>query len=74
MSANVYVLLIMTYYMCVCACVVFHALLLIHVSHIHVLIILLTNRVHPTRDNPALAPLRGIVADMVVEAIVDDPR
>ena len=37
-------------------------------------IILLTNRVHPTRDNPALAPLRGIVADMVVEAIVDDPR
>ncbi len=37
-------------------------------------IILLTNRVHPTRDNQALAPLRGIVADMVVAAIVDDTR
>lgn len=34
-------------------------------------IILLTNRVHPTRENRALLPLRGIVADMVVEAIVD---
>ncbi len=36
-------------------------------------IILLTNRVHPTRDNQALIPLRGVVADMVVESIVDDP-
>ncbi len=37
-------------------------------------IILLTNRVHPTRDNHALLPLRGIVADMVVDAITDEPR
>ncbi len=37
-------------------------------------IILLTNRVHPTRDNQALLPLRGIVADMVVDAITDEPR
>ncbi len=37
-------------------------------------IILLTNRVHPTRDNRALLPLRGIVADMVVDAITDEPR
>ena len=35
-------------------------------------IILLTNRVHPTRDNRALLPLRGIVADMVIEALTDD--
>jgi CubicO group peptidase (beta-lactamase class C family) len=35
-------------------------------------IILLTNRVHPTRGNRALLPLRGIVADMVVGAIIDE--
>ena len=35
-------------------------------------IILLTNRVHPTRENRALLPLRGVVADMVVSAIIDD--
>jgi CubicO group peptidase (beta-lactamase class C family) len=35
-------------------------------------IILLTNRVHPTRDNRALLPIRGIVADMVVGAVTDD--
>jgi CubicO group peptidase (beta-lactamase class C family) len=35
-------------------------------------IILLTNRVHPTRENRALLPLRGIVADMVVGAIFDE--
>ena len=34
-------------------------------------IILLTNRVHPTRDNRALLPIRGIVADMVVTAVTD---
>jgi CubicO group peptidase (beta-lactamase class C family) len=32
-------------------------------------IILLTNRVHPTRENRALLPLRGVVADMVVQAL-----
>ena len=37
-------------------------------------IILLTNRVHPTRENRALLPLRGVVADMVVAAIADGPR
>ena len=37
-------------------------------------IILLTNRVHPTRENQALLPLRGVVADMVVAAIADKPR
>jgi CubicO group peptidase (beta-lactamase class C family) len=37
-------------------------------------IILLTNRVHPTRENRALLPIRGIVADMVVAAVVpSDP-
>jgi CubicO group peptidase (beta-lactamase class C family) len=34
-------------------------------------IILLTNRVHPTRDNRTLLPLRGIVADLVVRALSD---
>jgi serine-type D-Ala-D-Ala carboxypeptidase len=29
-------------------------------------VVLLTNRVHPTRDNPRLAPLRALVADRVV--------
>lgn len=32
-------------------------------------IILLTNRVHPTRDNRALLPIRGHVADLVVQAL-----
>ena len=36
-----------------------------------VFIILLTNRVHPTRENRALLPLRGIVADSVMAAFVD---
>jgi CubicO group peptidase (beta-lactamase class C family) len=35
-------------------------------------IILLTNRVHPTRENRALLPLRGVVADMVVGAVIDE--
>jgi CubicO group peptidase (beta-lactamase class C family) len=34
-----------------------------------IFIILLTNRVHPTRENRALLPLRGIVADSVMNAI-----
>lgn len=33
-------------------------------------IVLLTNRVHPTRENRALVSLRGIVADMVVQSIM----
>jgi CubicO group peptidase (beta-lactamase class C family) len=32
-------------------------------------IILLTNRVHPTRENRALLPLRGEIADMVIRAL-----
>lgn len=36
-----------------------------------VFIILLTNRVHPTRENRALLPLRGVVADMVMEALLN---
>jgi len=32
-------------------------------------VILLTNRVHPTRENRALLPLRGVLADMVVRAV-----
>ncbi|MEK7380641.1 MAG: serine hydrolase domain-containing protein [Gemmatimonadota bacterium] len=35
-------------------------------------VVLLTNRVHPTRDNPRLTPLRPAVADRVAE-IVDRP-
>ncbi|MCZ6917653.1 MAG: serine hydrolase [Gemmatimonadetes bacterium] len=35
-------------------------------------IILLTNRVHPTRENRALLRLRGIVADMVVQSITEN--
>ena len=35
-------------------------------------VVLLTNRVHPTRDNPRLTPLRPVVADRVAE-IVDRP-
>jgi CubicO group peptidase (beta-lactamase class C family) len=34
-----------------------------------VFIILLTNRVHPTRENRALLPLRGQVADRVMSAL-----
>jgi CubicO group peptidase (beta-lactamase class C family) len=36
-----------------------------------VFIILLTNRVHPTRDNRALLTIRGQVADKVMEALVE---
>ncbi len=36
-----------------------------------VFIILLTNRVHPTRENRALLPLRGEVADRVMEAVLN---
>jgi beta-N-acetylhexosaminidase len=36
-----------------------------------VYVILLTNRVHPTRENQALLPLRGIITDMVMRALLD---
>ena len=36
-------------------------------------VVLLSNRVNPTRDNPRLAPLRGLVADRVVSAL-EQPR
>ena len=32
-------------------------------------IVLLSNRVHPTRDNARLGPLRALVADRVVETL-----
>ncbi|MEO8448918.1 MAG: serine hydrolase domain-containing protein [Gemmatimonadota bacterium] len=32
-------------------------------------IVLLSNRVHPTRENPRLGPLRALVADRVVETL-----
>jgi len=36
-------------------------------------VVLLSNRVHPSRDNPRLGPLRPVVADRTVEVIEDDP-
>ena len=36
-------------------------------------IVLLSNRVHPTRDNPRLGPLRIAVADAVVSALEKSP-
>jgi CubicO group peptidase (beta-lactamase class C family) len=38
-----------------------------------VFIILLTNRVHPTRENRAILRLRGVVADSVMAALVETP-
>ncbi len=35
-------------------------------------VVLLSNRVHPTRDNPRWGPVRALVADRVVDAIGDD--
>lgn len=37
-------------------------------------VVLLSNRVNPTRDNPRLAPLRGLVADRVVSVLEQEPR
>jgi CubicO group peptidase (beta-lactamase class C family) len=37
-------------------------------------VVLLSNRVNPTRDNPRLGPLRALVADRVVAAIELAPR
>lgn len=36
-------------------------------------VVLLSNRVHPTRDNPRLGPLRGIAADRAVAVIEGRP-
>jgi hypothetical protein len=36
-------------------------------------VILLTNRVHPTRENQKHVPLRRAVADAAVQAITDRP-
>jgi CubicO group peptidase (beta-lactamase class C family) len=32
-------------------------------------LVLLSNRVHPTRDNPRWGPVRGLMADRVVQAL-----
>ena len=37
-------------------------------------IILLSNRVNPTRDNPRWAPLRGKIADLVMTTLFEDAR
>ncbi|MCC7134486.1 MAG: beta-lactamase family protein [Gemmatimonadales bacterium] len=37
-------------------------------------VVLLSNRVNPTRDNPRLAPLRALVADRVAEIVGERPR
>ncbi len=37
-----------------------------------VVIVLLTNRVHPTRNTPRFGPIRGIVADAVMRALFPD--
>ncbi len=34
-----------------------------------IIVVLLTNRVHPTRDNLAISRVRAEVADLVVEAL-----
>jgi len=41
--------------------------------HADLFVILLTNRVNPTRDNPRLGPLRRAVADLVRESVLDMP-
>ena len=38
-----------------------------------VFVVLLTNRVNPTRDNQKIGPLRRAVADVVQQAITDSP-
>ena len=37
-------------------------------------VVLLTNRVNPTRDNQKIGPLRRAVADVVQQAVLDAPR
>jgi hypothetical protein len=36
-------------------------------------VVLLTNRVNPTRDNQKIGPLRRAVADVVQQAVLDSP-
>jgi CubicO group peptidase (beta-lactamase class C family) len=40
----------------------------------HLAIILLSNRVNPTRDNPRWAPIRGKIADLVMTTVVEDTQ
>ena len=40
----------------------------------HLAIILLSNRVNPTRDNPRWAPLRGKIADLVMATLFEDAQ
>jgi CubicO group peptidase (beta-lactamase class C family) len=35
-------------------------------------IVLLSNRVHPTRDNPRWGPVRGLMADRVMQVLLQD--
>jgi len=42
--------------------------------HRELFIVLLTNRVHPTRDNNAIRQIRGLVADSVVAALSPQAR
>jgi serine-type D-Ala-D-Ala carboxypeptidase len=37
-------------------------------------IVLLSNRVHPTRDNPRWAPVRATIADLVMTTLFEDVR
>ena len=37
-------------------------------------IVLLSNRVNPTRDNPRWAPIRGRIADLVMTTVVEDTQ
>ena len=37
-------------------------------------IVLLSNRVNPTRDNPRWAPIRGTIADLVMTTVVEDTQ
>jgi serine-type D-Ala-D-Ala carboxypeptidase len=40
----------------------------------HVAIVLLSNRVHPTRNNPRWAPVRAAVADLVMATLFKDAQ
>jgi CubicO group peptidase (beta-lactamase class C family) len=39
-----------------------------------VAIVLLSNRVNPTRDNPRWAPVRARIADLVMTTLLEDAR
>jgi CubicO group peptidase (beta-lactamase class C family) len=40
----------------------------------HLAIVLLSNRVNPTRDNPRWAPVRARIADLVMTTLFEDPH